>query len=143
MVAYDDFDRVMGTDLMRTFWDNVHPDDPTLLTLMVENPDLRSEDIRKLVRLYIHGDHVQFVNDDSWMVWRMASVLTTTSNIFSGLPLGACPKKVEVKSTQGKEGTWNPVWRGHWLPSFTSCLSEKPWMVSPYIQLVEGFAYGW
>ena len=110
---------------------------------MAENPDLRSEDIRKLVPLYIHGDHVEFANDDSLMVWHMASILTTTSSLFSGLLLGACPKKVEVKSTQGKEGTWDPVWRGHWLPSFTSCLSGKPWMVSPYTQLVGGFAYGW
>ena len=59
-LTYDDFDRVMGTDLVWTFWDNVHPDDTRLLTLMVEHPDLRSEDIRKLVPLYTHGDHVQF-----------------------------------------------------------------------------------
>ena len=140
---YDDFDRVMGTDLVWTCWANVHPDDPRLLTLMVDNPDLRSEDIRKLVPLYIHGDHVQFVNDDSTKVWHMASIYTTTSSIFSGLLLVACPKRVEVKSTQGKEGTWDPVWRGHWLPSFTSCPSGKLWMVSPYTQVVGGCAYGW
>ena len=36
LAAYDDFDRVMGTDLVSTFWDNVHPNDPRLLTLMAE-----------------------------------------------------------------------------------------------------------
>ena len=109
---YDDFDRVVWTDLVSTFWDNVHPDDARLPTLTAENPDLRSEDIRKLVPLYSHGDHVQFVNHDSSMVWHMASILTTTNSFFSGLLLGACPKKIEVKSTQGKEGTWDPAWRG-------------------------------
>ena len=45
---YDDFDRVMGADLVWTFWDNVRPDDPRLLTLMAENHCISMETMSSL-----------------------------------------------------------------------------------------------
>ena len=42
LAAYDAFDRIMWTGLVSKFWDSVHPDDPRLLYLMTETPDIWS-----------------------------------------------------------------------------------------------------
>eukprot|EP00959_Pyramimonas_sp_CCMP1952_P142643 2986483-Pyramimonas_sp.AAC.1 len=57
------------------------------------------DDLEKMIPLFVHGDKVEYSNEDSLMVWHMGSVLSTDSSLYAGLLLGATPHKTEVKST--------------------------------------------
>ena len=117
-----DFDRVLRTDLVDGFWKGIRADDPKLIYLLKENPEISRDDLGKCVPLFLHGDKVEFVNDDSLMVWHIGSVLASRTSMYSGLLLGVSPAKIEVMEDGG---TWNPVWEGRWAPSFRAMLYGK------------------
>ena len=66
--AYDEFDHIMRTDLVETFWAGVKADDPKLRYLLSEQPGLEREDLNQIIPLFLHGDKAEYVNDDSIMI---------------------------------------------------------------------------
>ena len=125
LAAYDSFDEILRTDLVREFWSNIKPNDPRLVYLLAENPGETQESLSNMVPMFLHGDKVEFANDDSLMVWHMGSVLSKMSSLSSGLLLAATPAKTEVKARGEEEGTWNPVWESIWVPAFTALLQGQ------------------
>ena len=85
LAFYHAFDEVLRTDLVGGLWENAHPEDTKLITLLAEKTDLTKRDLNRMVPLYIHGDDVDFVNGDSLMVWSMGSAVGSMSSLFSGL----------------------------------------------------------
>ena len=129
LAAYDAFDEILRTDLVREFWTNIKADDPRLVYLLTENPGETQESLSNVVPMFLHGDKVEFANDDSLMVWHMGSVLSTMSSLSSGLLLAATPAKHRSESTMR---------RGGYLDS---CLGEH--LGASLYCLAPGTNHGW
>ena len=97
------FEMLFRTNACGKFWSSIRTDDPKLQILLQEMKWKRS-DLNMVVPMYLHGDGVQFENNDSMMVYHMGSLLNPESSLDSGLLLAACPKSCAT------EKTWKVVW---------------------------------
>ena len=97
------FEMLFRTNACGKFWSSVRTDDPKLQILLQEMKWKRS-DLNMVVPMYLHGDGVQFENNDSMMVYHMGSLLNPESSLDSGLLLAACPKSQVLHNRENMEG---------------------------------------
>ena len=106
----DEADALLGMSKIAGFWDHVHPADPRLIANgghpILQVPNFKSA----FVPLWLHGDGVEYTEDDSLMVYTCGSVLTATSSMLAMFYLASFVKS--VTAVLGKYGvdTWMEVW---------------------------------
>ena len=138
LCAYEGFDHILGLDLLEGFWGSVRDDDPKNIYLLMES-GIGEAGLSQIVPSFIHGEKVEVSNDDSIMVWHMGSVLSSQTSLLSGLVLGIAPSKVTVPNSPTKLGTWDEVWKSHWVPRFVDLLSGKTANGDPVHERIKGF----
>ena len=97
------FNYLFRTQDVHKFWNDIKKDDPKLIILLTEMNWTR-EELHMVVPLFLHGDGVEFNNNDSMMTYHIGSLLNGEGSLDSGLLLAACPKSCTSKAT------WEPVW---------------------------------
>ena len=98
------FEELFSTGKVVEFWNSVKPDDPKLRALLLET-GLQRQDLAHTIPLTIHGDGVEFQNNDSLMTFHISSVLNVESSLQSCILLAAYPKSCTSART------WEPVWQ--------------------------------
>ena len=98
------FQFLFRTHEVSKFWKGIREDDPKLIILLKEM-NWQKSDLEMVVPLFLHGDGVEFNNNDSMMTYHMGSLLNGEGSLDSGLLLAACPKSCTSKTT------WDPVWQ--------------------------------
>lgn len=97
------FQVLFRTHEVSKFWGTIREDDPKLVILLQEM-GWQKTDLQMVVPLFLHGDGVEFNNNDSMMTYHIGSLLNFESSLDAGLLLAACPKSCTTGTT------WDPVW---------------------------------
>ena len=72
-----EYDSILGVAMLKDFWAGVRDDDPKLIMLLRETSFTRAElNEGKVVPLVVHGDKVEYGNNESLMVWHFAPLLS-------------------------------------------------------------------
>ncbi len=104
MAYYEDSESIFEAARGPWFWRNVKGQDPKLQ----DNPMLAVQEWQnKFIPCYIHGDGVQYENDDSLMVFSWGSLLSEAPSMDSSIFLAAWPKSCTVKGSENQLGTWD------------------------------------
>ena len=98
------FHALFRTQNVSKFWKDIRADDPKLIILLREM-GWQQTDLQMVVPLFLHGDGVEFNNNDSMMTYHIGSLLNGEGSLDSGLLLAACPKSCTCKTT------WDPIWK--------------------------------
>ena len=102
---------ILGHTEIETFWHNVRADDPRLLakgghpTLLVPNY------ARIFVPLWMHGDGVEYSENDSLMVYTAGGVLASTNSMLAMMYLASFVKSVTALMAKHGADTWITAFR--------------------------------
>ena len=117
--------QMLGLDLVESFWKGVSPLDPRL-EANGGHPVLQIPNYSTTVLpLWIHGDGVEYSENDSLMVFTTGSCLSTTSSMDSMFYMASWVKSV---TSRGKDGQLADTWQQIWLPllwSLMACWTSK------------------
>jgi len=114
LTKYDgEHDAIFRTDLLESFWGSVKPKDPRLVALLSET-EIRFEDLKNTVPLLVHGDGVEYLEDDSLEVQSFGPLLVSGDSFDCLFLMGAYPYSCTVKSTRkvgpkGDISTWGKL----------------------------------
>ena len=101
---------LLGFSKIQSFWDNVNPADPRLLAQgghpVLNEPNYKTT----FVPLWVHGDGVEYSEDDSLLVFTCGSVLTTTNSMLAMFYLASYVKSVTASLKKHGHDTWNVIW---------------------------------
>jgi hypothetical protein len=97
-------DATFRVDLLADFWASIRPDDPCLVALLKETC-IQRKDLNMTIPLLIHGDGVEYLENDSLEVQSFGPLLTTSGNSLSTLFLMcAYPYSCTVKPPKSSHG---------------------------------------
>ena len=112
---------LLGLSKTPEFWDHVSSHDPRLLA-QGGHPVLNEAEFKStFIPLWVHGDGVEYSEDDSLLVFTFGSCLTTTNSMLAMFYLASFVKSVTAtvkKSMELTPGrTSGQFWSGvFWLP---------------------------
>lgn len=102
---------LLGLSKTEEFWTNVSPADPRLLANgghpVLNEPNYKST----FVALWVHGDGVEYSEDDSMLVYTCGSTLTTTNSMLAMFYLASFVKSVTAVTKKHGHDTWAVIWR--------------------------------
>ena len=101
---------LLGLSKTQEFWDNVSDQDPRLLA-NGGHPVLTEPNYKTVfVPFWVHGDGVEYSEDDSLLVYTFGSVLTTTNSMLAMFYLASYVKSVTATSKKHGICTWELIW---------------------------------
>lgn len=99
---------LLGIGSVERFWQGVSPQDPRVLS---QHPALQVPGYEKIFcPLWLHGDGVEYSDDDTLMVWTFGSVLTTTNSMLTMFYLASYVKAVTAVQAKHGADTWEEIW---------------------------------
>ena len=102
---------LLGLGSTEAFRNSVIDDDPRLLANDGHPVLLEPGYKTKFVPVWIHGDGVEYSEDDSMLVHTCGSVLTTTNSMLATVYLAAFVKSVTAVLAKHGHDTWSAIWR--------------------------------
>lgn len=107
-------DSIFRVDLLQHFWSAIKEDDPCLLALFAET-DITREDLNMTIPLLIHGDGVEYLENDSLEVQSFGPLLGSASSFDTLFLMCAYPYSCTVKQARTTSpakvdaSTWGPI----------------------------------
>jgi hypothetical protein len=102
---------LLGTEDVSYFWHNVSQQDPRLLAGHGHPVLLREDYKTKCIPLFLHGDGVEYSENDSLMCFSTGSILTATTSMSAMFYLSSFVKSVTAHAKKHRADTWEPAWR--------------------------------
>jgi hypothetical protein len=101
---------MLGLETVETFWNNVSPHDPRLLANgghpMLQVPNYK----RKFVPLWLHGDGVEYSENDTIQVFTCGCVTANTNSMLAMFYIACFVKSVTAILAKHGADTWNEAW---------------------------------
>lgn len=113
MAGYDEFETIFDCEQANLFWDSVSDEDPKLRALFRETGWDRN-DLRNAHPLFVHGDSVEYTENDSLECCDFGPLLGTKVLLSA-----AFPNSCALPQTDTGTGTWQ-VWCKHLAKSFNA-----------------------
>ena len=112
VAAAGEAERLLGIQWGPSFWDAVSPEDPRLLA-RGGHPVKQVESYRDcVIPLWLHGDGVEYAENQSFMALSFGSVLSTTSSMDSMFWMAGFVKSATARADKGHGAdTWNTIWQ--------------------------------
>lgn len=123
-------DATFRVDLLAEFWASIRPDDPCLVSLLKETC-IQRKDLNMTIPLLIHGDGVEYLENDSLEVQSFGPLLTTSGNSLSSLFLMcAYPYSCTVKPPKSSHGVS--------VKDYSTWVNISKWLSWSFIALQTG-----
>ena len=104
-------DQLLGLQSVEQFWASVNQHDPRLQARgghpVLSVPNYNSS----VVPLWLHGDGVEYAEDESLMTLTFGSVLATTNSMDSMFWMASFVKAVTATQTKHGADTWDSIWK--------------------------------
>ena len=101
---------LLGLSKTPEFWDHVSSHDPRLLA-QGGHPVLNEAEFKStFIPLWVHGDGVEYSEDDSLLVFTFGSCLTTTNSMLAMFYLASFVKSVTATVKKHGVDTWQNIW---------------------------------
>ena len=104
-------EQLLGFSSAAAFWDDVSPNDPRFLANgghpMLEVPNWKE----CFIPLWIHGDGVEYSENDSLQVYTCGSCLTSTNSMLTMLYMASFVKSVTAVLASHGHDTWDEAWK--------------------------------
>lgn len=101
---------LLGLSCAEEFWNSVSPNDPKLLAAG-GHPMLQVAGWKELfIPLWLHGDGVEYSENDSLQVYTCGSCLTSSNSMLTMLYISSFVKSVTCVMAAHGADTWNEAW---------------------------------
>ena len=103
-------EQLLGVDLAPNFWEELNSQDPRLLA-RGGHPALSVEGYtRNCIPLWLHGDGVEYSQEQSLMTLTFGSCLATTNSMDSMFYIASFVKSVTATTAKHGVDTWVELW---------------------------------